>query len=85
MTIYKCCPEGAYVDLDALAEKRLSGVLCLRCGRWFIGPGSPMGFVFAPLPSIPGTVYVDPDGSMHATKSSIRKLIAELVAEERDV
>lgn len=76
--MYKCCPKGAEVDIDALATKQTGVVLCLACCRWFIGPGSPLYGVWHS--TMPGDLYIDADGSMHTVKLGIRQLVAELAA-----
>lgn len=73
---YQCCPGGATIDVSALASGKDSSVMCLRCGRWFLSHAGPVGRGYGPR--IAGDVYVDPDGSFHVQRKSIRDLIASL-------
>lgn len=77
MTIapYKCCPDGVEVDVDGLATGKLSSIMCLHCGRWFIGPKSAISR--GQMDRIAGDVFIDPDGSFHTQRKAIRDLIAE--------
>jgi hypothetical protein len=73
---YTCCPGGAVVDVGSVAGGKISDVLCVRCGRWFLSHAGAVARGHGPR--IPGDVYVDQDGSFHVHRSAVRDLIAEL-------
>jgi hypothetical protein len=79
MTIasYKCCPEGVEVDVDGLATGKIGSVICLRCWRWFIGPKSNVGKGMGIMARMPGDVFIDEDGSLHAIPKRTRDFLAE--------
>lgn len=78
MKIHKCCPDGVAVDLDNLATGRIGSVMCLSCGRWFIGPQSRVGKGMGIMSRMPGDLFVDEDGSLHASPRKTRIFHAEM-------
>jgi hypothetical protein len=39
--MHKCCPNSpGEIDIDALRDGKIGSILCIYCGRWWIGPGS---------------------------------------------
>jgi len=59
--------------IEALATGRLGAVICLQCERRFLGPNSGLNYG-----KLPGDVFVDEDGSLHARHKRVRAFLAEM-------
>ena len=75
---YKCCPAGVDVNVSDLATGKLSSVMCLACGRRFIGPRSRLGKGLGIMQRMPGDVFVDDDGSLNALPLETRRFHAAM-------